>query len=127
MTRSDEIRKAAYDSTKSDEDYLGFLKGAQWADEHPKEKKISIDNNSKNIKNKITMNETLIKHKLNVGDTAWIMFDNMPCEETVITVNSVTDEKGTRVFYTTAGFDTYRSFNEGKIFPTKDELLDSLR
>lgn len=36
MTRSEEIREAAYDSTKSDEDYVGFLKGAQWADEHPK-------------------------------------------------------------------------------------------
>lgn len=36
MTRSEEICKAAYDSTKSDEDYVGFLKGAQWADEHPK-------------------------------------------------------------------------------------------
>lgn len=127
MTRSDEIRKAAYDSTKSDEDYLGFLKGAQWADEHPKEKKISIDNNPKNIKNKMTMNETLIKHKLNVGDTAWIMFDNKPCEDTVITVNSVTDEKGTRVFYTTTGVNTYMTFNENQVGRTKDELLDSLR
>lgn len=62
------------------------------------------------------------------GDIAWIMFDNRPCKVVVKAIIIEIYPRNTYIKYNIEspdnGWDTY---SEKEIFPTKDELLDSLR
>lgn len=74
------------------------------------------------------MYQTTINHKLNVGDEAYVMFRNKPCSVRVERIHiTITDDKTNVCYAGYKGEPECTIYGEGEIFPTKDELLDSLR
>lgn len=79
--------------------------------------------------------KTVIEHKLNIGDSGYVMINNAPCRITVNRIvimmmkdpaRALSDQviKPIVKYYGSSITDFY---TEDKIFKTKDELLDSLR
>jgi len=65
-----------------------------------------------------------IKTKFNIGDTAWVMYENRPAELKVISISISLWKKCTNVSYYVDGL--ILSIEESKLFKTKKHLIKSL-